>query len=120
MHAHAGFPHQRKDRRKRDRFRGNGDRGQAEPRGNFAVVCDTATPEMRILRAQPHAMPERRRVLHRPEQHLRILERRVGVRERDTSGFGQLAHLRERLAFETERQRANRIHVGLIDDARDA
>ena len=49
--------------------------------------------------AQPDAVAEGRRVLHRAQQHLRVDERRVGLRERDAAGLGELAHFGERRAL---------------------
>ena len=67
--------------------------GEAEARRDFAVVRDAAAREMRVLRPQPDAVAERRRILHRAQQHLRVGQRRVGLRERDAAGLGELAHL---------------------------
>src|SRR5207244_2373893 len=91
---------QREDRCERDRLRGGGNRRQAKTRCDFAVVRDAALGEMRILRPQPYAMPERRRVLHRTEEQLRVDQRYVGMRKGDASGFGELAHFGERRAAE--------------------
>ena len=65
MHARTGLADEREDRRQRDRLRGSGNRGQPETRRHLAVVRDAAAGEMRILRTQPYAVPERRGVLQR-------------------------------------------------------
>jgi hypothetical protein len=89
--------------------------GKAEARRNFAFVRDAALREMRVLRPQPHAVAERRRVLHRAKQHAGVDQRRLGLRERDTAGFGELAHLGELDALERTRQRSDRIDVRLVE-----
>ena len=63
-------------------------------------------------------MAERARVLHRAQQHLRVGERVVGLRERDAARFGELAHLGQLLAGQALRQRADRIDVGLVEHPR--
>ena len=117
MHAHAGGADQREDRRQRDRLRGRRYRRQAEPRRDLAVVRDASLGEMRILRAQPDAMPERRRVLHGAKQHAGVGERHLGLRERDAPRLGELAHLRELHALEADRQRADRVDVRVVERA---
>ena len=97
------------------------DDGIAARPSRVATSPSCATPpsrEMRILRPQPHAVAERRRILHRPQQHLRVGERRFGLREGDAAGLRELAHLGQLLAFQSDRQRADRIHVRLVERAR--
>jgi hypothetical protein len=93
VHAHAGLAYERKDRRERNGLRDRRNRDQSEACCDLPVVCDPAAREMRFLRPQPNAMAEGGRILHRPEQHLGVGERRLGLRERDAAGFGELAHL---------------------------
>jgi hypothetical protein len=89
----------------------------AQTRGDFTVVRDATARQMRVLRPQPHAVAERSRILHRAKQHLRIGKRRVGMRERDAAGLGELAHFGERFAAKPQRQRTDRIHMRLVDHA---
>src|SRR6185437_14374829 len=88
------------------------------PRRDLAVVRDAAAGEVCVLRAEPHRIGERLRILQRTAQHLRIGERSIGMREGDASGLGQLAHLRDVLALEADRQRAHRIDVCLVERSR--
>ena len=103
--------------RQRDRLGRRRNRSEPEARRDLAVVRNAATREKSVLRTQPHAVSERRRVLHRPQQHAGVRQRRLGLRERDASGLGQLAHLGELLTLEAHGQRAHRIHVRLIERA---
>ena len=80
VHADARLAHEREDRGERDRFCRHRDSGQPEARCDLAVVRDAAACEVRILRPQPDAVPERARVLQRTEQHLRVGQRDVGAR----------------------------------------
>ena len=120
VHAHAGLAHEREDRRQRDRLGDRRNRRQAEPRRDLAVVRDAAAAEVRILRPQPDAIAEGRRVLHRAQQHLRVDERRVGLRERDAAGLGELAHLGQRVALRAARsaRRPDRRAPGSSERAR--
>ena len=53
-------------------------------------------------------------VLQGPQQHLHVGERPVGLRERDATGIGELAHLRQLRAVEPLRERADGMDVGLV------
>ena len=46
------------------------------------------------------------------------VDRLLGLREADAAGFGQLGHLGQRLALQADGQRAERMHVGLVQVAR--
>jgi hypothetical protein len=81
-------------------------------------VRDATLRKRMILRPQPHAVPERTGVLERTEQDLRVLQRDVGLRERDAARFRQLAHFGQRLAGEADGERADRIDVRLAEEAR--
>ena len=118
VHLHAGAASEREDRRQRDGLRGRRNRWQAEARRNFTFMRDAAPAEIRILRPQPYAVAERRRVLHRTKEHAGVDERRLGLREGDTAGLGELAHLGELDALERTRQRSNRIDVRLVERPR--
>ncbi len=118
MHVHAGRAHQLEDGLERDGLGAGRDRRQAQPRRHFAVVRDAAPGKMHILRPQPHAIAKGRRVLQRAQQHLRVGERRVRLRERDAAGLRELAHFGDRFALQTDGQRADGIDVRLIEQAR--
>ena len=114
MHACARFFHQLGDCRQRDRFGGCRDRGQAEPRRDFAVVRDAIVGEECILRAQPHRVSEGRCVLQRPIKDQRIRQRCIGMREADAAGVGKLAHLGQFFALKSAGQRAKRIDMRTV------
>ncbi len=115
MHADPRLADEAEDLGQRDRFGGDRNRRQAEARRDLAVVRDAAEREMVILRAQPDAVAERSGVLQCAQQHQRIVQRHVRLRERDAAGFGELAHLGQRRAGETDGERADRIDVRLAD-----
>ena len=75
---------------------------------------DTTSTKIRILRAQPHGVAEGTGVLHRAQQHGRILYRLLGLRKPDTTGFGQLSHFGELFAFKANGQCAERIDMRLV------
>ena len=81
-------------------------------------MCNTATRQRGILRAQPHGDIKRGRVLHGVIQHLIVGERHVGVRKRNTAGFAQLRHLGELHALQALGQRTDGIHTRLVQVAR--
>ena len=116
--ADAGVADEREDRHDRDRLRRRRDAGQAEPRRHFAIVRDAATAQVRIVGTQPDAIPERRRVLHRAQQHLGVDQRHVGMRERDAPRLGEFAHLGQRLALQLHGERTDWIDVRLVEQAR--
>ena len=118
MHVHAGAADEREDRRERDGLGRRRNRRQAQARGDFAVVRDAAPGEIGVLRAQPHAVAEGRGVLHRAQQHARVRQRRLRLRERDATRLGKLAHLGELDALEADGQRADREDVRLVERAR--
>ncbi len=118
VHARTRFAHQLEDRRQRDRFRGRRNAGQPQTRGHLAVVRHAETCEVRILRPQPDAMAEGRGVLQRPLQDLRVDDGPLRVRERHASGFGELAHLRDGLARESDGQCTDGIDACLVERAR--
>ncbi len=118
VNAALRLPDQGEDRRQRHRLGSDGNPRQPEPRGDFPVVRDPAPGKVRILWPQPDRMPESRRILQRPQQHLRVDERPVGLRERHAAGLGQLAHLGQRLAGKSHRQRPDRVDVRAIGQPR--
>ena len=102
----------RSSRRSAECRRGRGaSRSRRRARRRRAPMCGS-------LRPQPQRIAERRRVLHRAQQQLRVDERNVGLRERDASCFGELGHLGQRLPCKPDRQRADRIDVRLVERAR--
>ncbi|MPN46602.1 hypothetical protein SDC9_194193 [bioreactor metagenome] len=55
------------------------------------------------------------RVLQRALQHLRALERHVGLAETHAAGFGELGHLGQHLALQIARERAQREQACLME-----
>ena len=51
----------------------------------------------------------------RAQQHLRVGQRRFGLRKRDAARFGEFAHLGEFGAREPDRQRADRVDVRKVE-----
>ena len=80
----------------------------------------TVLGEKTIQRAQPHAVAKSCRVLHRPQQHARVRQRRIGLAERLAAGLGQFVHLRQLGALQAVGQRADREHTRLIQRSRAA
>src|SRR5437762_7542838 len=87
----------------------NGDAGQPESRRNLAVVRHAVLRKPGIFRAQPYRVSKRGRILQRAPQQLRVAQRHVALRKRDTTGLAELGHLGERLAPQLYRQRSQRI-----------
>ena len=56
--------------------------------------------------------------MQRTQQHLRVAHRHVGMREADAAGLGQRDHLGDHFTLEADRQRAERMHVRLVQVAR--
>ena len=102
----------------RDGLGARRNRRQSQPHGDLAVVRDAAPGQMRVLRPQPDVIAEGRGVLHRAQQHLRVRQRRVGMRKGDAARVGELAHFGDGVAPESGRKRADRVHVSQVERAR--
>ena len=92
-----------------DGLRERGDAGQPESRRDLAVVRHAVLRKPGIFRAQPYRVSKRGRILQRAPQQLRVAQRHVALRKRDTTGLAELGHLGERLAPQLYRQRSQRI-----------
>ena len=117
MHGRARDACHGEDGSKRDCLGTGRNRRQSQPHGDFAVVRDAASGKMGVLRPQPDAIAERRRVLHRAQQNLGVRQRSIGMRERNAAGVGELAHFGDRFTLEPGGQRAYRIHMRQIERA---
>ena len=116
--AGAGGAHQLENRVQRDRLGHHRHAGQAEARSERAGVGDAAAADVRILRAQPHGVFERFRILQRAQQHVGVFDRLFSLRKADAASFSQFRHLGQGAALQAHRQRAERMHVGLVQAAR--
>ncbi len=105
---------QLEDRQQRDRLVARRHRRQAESRRDRTARRDAAATEIRVLRPPPDREAERLRVLQRAQQHLRVGDRHVRLREADATGVAQLGHLGQRDAGEPDRQRAERMDVRAV------
>ena len=118
VHAAAGVAHQVEDRVQRDGFGSDRDAGKPQSRRHRSAVRDAVARQVRILRAQPDREAVGVRIQHRAQQHLRVEDRRAGLREADATGLGQFGHLGDRLAVQSDGQRAERIQARLVEPAR--
>ena len=87
---------------------------QTQAPGDRPAVRHPAPRQIRILRLQPDRETEAAGILHGPRQHLGVYQGFVGLRKPDATRLGQLSHLGQYLALETDRQRTQWIQVGLI------
>ena len=111
--ARARGAHEVQQLAQRNRLGERGNALQAEPRCDLSVVGHPVACERQVLGAQPDREPERPRVLQRAPQDLRVVQRHIGLREREASRFGQLGHLGQPFTGKLHRQRANRIEARL-------
>ena len=108
MQTHTGCPGELKCRRNRHGFCAHRDAGQTKPRSDFAIMGDPVTSQIVILRLQTDCIIKGRRILHGAQQHLGLKNWLLGLRKGDTAGTRQTDHLRQLLARQLLRQRADR------------
>ena len=118
VHARAGGAHQFEDRVQRDGLGHHRHARQAQARRQRAAVGHAAAADVGVLRTQPHGVAEGLGVLHGAQQHGGVEDRFLGLGEADAAGFGQFGHLGQRLALQAHGQRAQRVHIGLVEHAR--
>ena len=91
---------------------------QAQPPRDRPAVRHTAARQKRVLGPQPDGESETARVLHRTRHDLGINQCLIGLRKPHAAGLGQLSHLGQHFALQTDSERTQRIEVRLIKTAR--
>ncbi len=109
---------QLEERQQRDRLVDDRHRRQPEPRGHRPARGDAAATQGCVLRPPPDREAEGLRVLQRAQQHLRVGDRDVGLREADAARLAELGHLGQRDARETHRQRAEWMDLRVVQRPR--
>ena len=107
----ARSPRELQEFAKRNRFGHGGDARQAQPGGYVAVVRDAVPCQRKVLGPQPYGEPERAGVLQGAPEHLRIVERNVGLRKGHASGLGQFGHFSQAFAGKLHGESADRVEA---------